>query len=510
MGDTESNLFERVLRDPQDPRRFYIIYRTLDIKTTVTGKGFYIGQTHIKPTDNTITGYIPFPPYYINKTTLDRLLGQYGQHVTGDFVTTPHGTCIAGYKFKMTPNRAVSPPRKLVYNDYHMDIKYDDDIRQCRYCGRYGHLLRQCRTKAADDKLHQRAREEAMALRTTDWQNTRQKLADEFHKERREMYKHRDAAITASSDVFTAATIALEGQEDFAKQFANLQQVLEDDICDINRQAAETESYLYDETSEQISAIDKKYVKAGGEIPAECDEEHIMDPPIDTPDIAESVTMDDDIIHNTENRFATKLKHRLQEEQSRPEVPRVNQPDEIIHEPTEPPTITPPSKIQKVSAPPTVPPPTVPFENLPAKQQGKLINASKKSLPSNYDYRTYCQYIVHLKTPTTHITSLIRTHLFNIKRRPGYEYLNPLETEVCTSDSDGTSRIIYVRDITLTNHIIVYLKACRDEKQLVLLEEPTLTYNIMYDSRYGRLHITVKTLFPPTVQNFLWNINDKN
>ena len=447
----------------------------------MTGEGFYIGQTHIKPTDNTITGYIPFPPYYINKTTLDRLLGQYGHHVTDDFVTTPHGTCIARYKFKMMSNRAVPPPRKLIYNDYHMDIKYDDDIRQCRYCGRYGHLLRQCRTKAADDKLHQRARDEAMALRTTDWQNTRQKLAAEFLSEKHEMHKHRDAAITASSDVFTAATIALEGHEDFANQFAHLQQVLEDDIRDINNQAAETESFLYEEIDDQISAIDKKYVKAGGEIPVHKDAEHIMGAFIATPENAESITMDYDIIHNTENRFATKLKHRLQEAQPRPEAPPVNQPTKIIHEHAEPPTTTPPSKIQKVSNPPAVPPPTVPFENLTVKQQGKFISASKKSLLSNYNYLTHCQYIVHLKTPTTHITSLIRTHLFNIKRRPGYEYLNPLETKICTSDSDDTSRIIYVRDVTLANHLIIYLKKCRDERQLVLLEEPTNTYNVMYD-----------------------------
>ena len=113
------------------------------------------------------------------------------------------------------------------------------------------------------------------------------------------MYKHRDAAITASSDVFTAATIALEGQEDFAKQFANLQQVLEDDICDINRQAAETESYLYDETRRaNFRHRQESTSKPGVKFPLTCDEEHIMDPPIDIPpDIAESVTMDDDIIH---------------------------------------------------------------------------------------------------------------------------------------------------------------------------------------------------------------------
>ena len=125
-----------------------------------------------------------------------------------------------------------------------------------------------------------------------------------------------------------AATIALEGQPKTSQNnLPTCTKSLTDDICDINRQAAETESYLYDETSEQISAIDKKYVKAGGVIPAECDEElPIMDPPIDTPDIAESVTMDDDIIHNTENQVRHQTEAPVTGRTTRPEVPQLTNP----------------------------------------------------------------------------------------------------------------------------------------------------------------------------------------
>ena len=94
---------------------------------------------------------------------------------------------------------------------------------------------------------------------------------------------------------------------------------------------------------------------------------------------------------------------------------------------------------------------------LPTKQQAKIITTSKQSLPPNYDYRTHCQYIIQLKTPTTHITSLIRTYLYNSKRRPGYEYLNPMETEIYTSDQDGTSRIIYVPELTMAIHLVIHL-----------------------------------------------------
>ena len=74
LGYAEDALFERVLHDPNDSRRFYSTYRTDELKRYATGKGFYVKHLHIKPTDGATHGYIPFPPYYIDETTLQDLL----------------------------------------------------------------------------------------------------------------------------------------------------------------------------------------------------------------------------------------------------------------------------------------------------------------------------------------------------------------------------------------------------------------------------------------------------
>ena len=45
----------------------------------VMGKGFLLGGINIKPCVDAIEGYIPFPPFYLDKTTLDGLLTEYGE-----------------------------------------------------------------------------------------------------------------------------------------------------------------------------------------------------------------------------------------------------------------------------------------------------------------------------------------------------------------------------------------------------------------------------------------------
>jgi hypothetical protein len=65
----------------------------------VTGKGFKLGSIFIHPQDNTTEGYIPYPPYYMDKRTLDILLTEYGDFTSSDFTATEHGRRIAGYKF---------------------------------------------------------------------------------------------------------------------------------------------------------------------------------------------------------------------------------------------------------------------------------------------------------------------------------------------------------------------------------------------------------------------------
>ena len=156
MGIPEEQLLECVIRDPDDHRRFYVTYRTQQMKTHTTGKGYYIGDLHIRPTDDYLTGYIPHPPYYIDRQTLDHLLSSYGTIKEASFVTTPRNIRIGGYKFKLQLKADVGRPTCLRYHGKDMEIRYQDDVKQCVFCKRYGHIISACRKKKAADaeRLH--------------------------------------------------------------------------------------------------------------------------------------------------------------------------------------------------------------------------------------------------------------------------------------------------------------------------------------------------------------------
>ena len=51
----------------------------MGIKQNITGRGFFLGSgIHIKSTNDTISDYIPFPPFYCDKTTVDGIFNAYG------------------------------------------------------------------------------------------------------------------------------------------------------------------------------------------------------------------------------------------------------------------------------------------------------------------------------------------------------------------------------------------------------------------------------------------------
>ena len=156
MGIPEEQHFECVIRDQDDHRRFYVTYRTQQMKMHTTGKGYYIGDLHIRPTDDYLTGYIPHPPYYIDRQTLDHLLSSYGTIKEASFVTTPRNTRIGGYKFELQLKADVGRPTCLRYRGKDMEIRYQDDVKQCVFCKRYGHIISACRKKKAADaeRLH--------------------------------------------------------------------------------------------------------------------------------------------------------------------------------------------------------------------------------------------------------------------------------------------------------------------------------------------------------------------
>ena len=58
----------------------------MTVKRDVMGRGFFLGGIHISPTDDTNEGYIPYPPFYCDRSSIDGLLSRYGDVTDSDFV----------------------------------------------------------------------------------------------------------------------------------------------------------------------------------------------------------------------------------------------------------------------------------------------------------------------------------------------------------------------------------------------------------------------------------------
>ena len=101
MGAKPAALFESVLRDPQDRRRMYLVFKSPSIKEQVAARGFRLGSVVIKPTDGALSGYIPFPPYFADLSSIVIQLSRHGQVTHHKFVTTSDGIRVAGVQFKL-------------------------------------------------------------------------------------------------------------------------------------------------------------------------------------------------------------------------------------------------------------------------------------------------------------------------------------------------------------------------------------------------------------------------
>ena len=498
LGCTEDALFENVLRDPTDSRRFYLTYRTDELKQYATGKGFYVEHLHIKPTDNTTNGYIPFPPYYIDESTLQDLLKPYGTLVTGGFVKTRLNTRIAGYKFGIRIHKDKSPPTSIEYNGCCMDIKYDDDQRKCKYCGRYGNLIGKCRTKAADDLIHQQRRGEA---RDADWKAATQTILAEKAAEQDKIHQYHDDTLNAMAEVFEAALIAIKGTDDFAARKEAITAAHLRDEEESVPQFTDNMDILRDETDQRLHELNERYQRAGGVLPAyETDEEDA------TPDVrdAHDSAMEEDVrelIISAEHRLASQLQPVDSPTDGDPVI-NVLRETQVPTTPTEPtsPTTNTIDPATELSATPTIKPvlkpsrldlhrksrkeksTVTPFQSLPPDEQDRLIAEATTGLGPGCDFKTYSRKIISFKTETSHITQLLRSHLFDTKCKQGYAYLNPMETVVCTSDQDESSRLIYVRDVEMSYHLMTFLQHCRDHKIIAFLDYPTCTENPLFKS----------------------------
>ena len=427
---------------------------------------------------------------YIDESTLQDLLKPYGTLVTGGFVKTRLNTRIAGYKFSIPLHKDKSPPTSVVYNACHMDIKYDDDQRQCNYCGRYGHLIGKCRTKIADDLRNQQHRAET---RLTNWRETREALENEEKLERSKLVNNCHENLTAVSNVFYAALIAIEGTAEYEERKTHLTEIYTDKQEEMAHQLEDSIEYLADDVAERKTRLDEQFVRSGGIIPPSSE--------LSDGELPMAEDSDQTYLESAEQRFTAKLQQVVrdtaaadptpppaeespipteQQQQQQPNSEQFNGPSPV--KPKPPTTRTQHHPSQQLRKKPKPTKSAVPlFHTLPQEEQEKQMTEAQARLGPNFNFKTQSRYLIQFRTETTRITQIIRTQLFHTKNHPGYQYINPLETVVCTSDQYETSRIIYTRDQETTDHLLLFLRQCREQNLIQFLDDPTSRPNPGYD-----------------------------
>ena len=342
-----------------------------------------------------------------------------------------------------------------------MAIKYDDDIKQCKYCGRYGHLIGQCRPKVADDSTHQQYREEAAAQRTKDWKTQRRSVKTDYQQQRRQLAKQFHADLEASADVYEASGITLEGSILSPGRAEHLRDTYDQDQTAIGDRYEDIVQLLQEETATTLSAINAEYHRAGGKLPSDTSGSltPAKSPPASRQMSAATSLMDVSNVQDTEDRFAHQLQDRLEH------YANIPNPDAEV--------LSVPAVVKQLPAPPALPP--QPFRMQPLKVQAQRVASAKRALPPSFDYRLHCQYIIHLRTPTPHVTALIRSHLFDLQL---HHHLNTMATEICTATADEQSRLIYVESGAAANALMTFIND--DHGPITRLEAPSCRTNPSY------------------------------
>ena len=473
LGVAEPDLLEAVLRDPKDRRRFYITYRTTDMKQTAVRKGFYIGDIHIKPTDDTTDGYIPFPPYYVDQQTLDQLLRTYGELVSSSFIHTTHNTRVAGYKFSLKLKKGIQRPTFLEYANVGMDIKYTDDSKQCTFCQAFGHTTGTCRKRETDQLNRQKAREDARHAVDLSWYEAIRLIDEDSEKDFRELtavYRHN---VQLTADVYqegltthqqaqaTAATVA-HWTTVYDNELARLKEIFDED------QAEFTSSNL--ESKKEATAV---YKRAGGrpphdhaDQPMECDLDYL-------PDIS---AFDDPMVETVED-IRSHLSRGFKKLQAAA--------TEAAKVPPKPPGVDASTPVEgAVSSGSQLPPPT---SAPPPDPRGRHSSQSSSSsvgstrVPPTFTSAHCSQIVAVTCADVPAFRTLVNDLLRNPVAFPDHSSdLNPKRVLLSTSTSDPGKSYLYVETAAMRDYLIEIVNNLHHKRSIVLTSAVTVFNNTNY------------------------------
>ena len=149
-----------VVRDGLDRRRFYITYKSKELKSSIAKKGFKIGNIQIPPEPHDVSAYIPDLPYFCTAACVRAILSEYGTVENEKFNTHQNTNIRVGGGFHFSSNLCEGQqlPKSIEVRGEVFHIIDKNSRMKCNYCDRYGHLRRACKKRIID--LERRAERE--------------------------------------------------------------------------------------------------------------------------------------------------------------------------------------------------------------------------------------------------------------------------------------------------------------------------------------------------------------
>ena len=153
---------ESIIRDSNDRRRFYITYRSYDIKKKFASVGYTIKETVIKPEYGDVSACIPDPPFYMDLDDFISILEPFGTLINPRFVMV-NGIRTGALHFDMNLKHGSRLPEFISIDGYLIEIIDKGSLKKCSNCDAFGHIRRECR-KLAPQRLQQLERRAMMEL----------------------------------------------------------------------------------------------------------------------------------------------------------------------------------------------------------------------------------------------------------------------------------------------------------------------------------------------------------
>ena len=145
------NEVEDIFRDELDKRRFYIRYRTYQLRRQIAGNGFTIGTTQIPAEPAIFYGMIPKVPPRLTIQIMTTILKHYGELHDVYYETYPDTSVSTRRLFFSYSKVNNQVPESIEVDGITLFIRDRRARKQCTKCEKYGHTVGWCTIKDEGD-----------------------------------------------------------------------------------------------------------------------------------------------------------------------------------------------------------------------------------------------------------------------------------------------------------------------------------------------------------------------